>query len=60
MFFPETVKLVSSAYSLIENILEAWVKSFMYNKNNKGPRIDPCGTPDEIQSIREIPLCFLI
>ena len=49
MFFPETVKLVSSAYSLIENILEAWVKSFIYNKNNKGPRIDPCGTPDENQ-----------
>jgi len=20
-------------------------KSFIYNKNNKGPRIEPCGTP---------------
>lgn len=20
-------------------------KSFMYNKNNNGPKVDPCGTP---------------
>ena len=52
-FFPETVKEVSLAYSLIENILEAWVKSFVYNKNNKGPRIDPCGTPNKICKVSE-------
>ena len=25
----------------------------MYNKNNKGPRIDPCGAPDEICKVSE-------
>ena len=24
---------------------EAWCKSFTYNRNNKGPKIDPWGTP---------------
>jgi hypothetical protein len=39
-------KLVSSAYST--NLAFSAVtlgKSFMYNKKNKGPRIEPCGTP---------------
>ena len=37
-------KVVSSAYIIKLNILLAFGISFMYIINNKGPRIDPCGT----------------
>ena len=32
---------------MVENkeVSSAFYKSFMYIKNNKGPKIDPCGTP---------------
>ena len=26
----------------------------MYNKNNKGPNTEPCGTPQELTSVLEI------
>ena len=29
-------------------MLETWFKSLIYNKNSNGPRIEPCGTPQEI------------
>ena len=37
-------KLVSSANSLIEQPIFLII-SFIYIKNNKGPKIDHCGTP---------------
>ena len=45
-------KVVSSAYKIN---LKAWLTfmiSFIYIKNNRGPSIDPCGTPVVI-------FCFL-
>ena len=38
-------KVVSSAYIIKSNFLVDSQKSFIYMTNNKGPRIDPCGTP---------------
>ena len=35
---------VSSANKLIET-LEAFSRSFVYNRNNIGPKTEPCGTP---------------
>ena len=37
-------KFVSSANSLIEQPIFLTI-SFIYIKNNKGPKIEPCGTP---------------
>ena len=32
--------------NIIRNVIsETALKSFMYNKNNNGPQIDPCRTP---------------
>ena len=49
-------KVVSSAYIIKLNILLAFGKSFMYKIiiNNKGPRIDPCGTPMFIDKISDL------
>ena len=44
-FFPETYKTESSAYSIVLWSSVAEMQSFMYNKKNRGPKIDPCGTP---------------
>ena len=38
-------KVVSSAYIIKSNCLVDSEKSFIYMINNKGPIIDPCGTP---------------
>ena len=39
------MKLVSSAYNTNLTFSAATVgKSFMYNKKNRGPRIEPCDT----------------
>ena len=38
-------KEVSSAYIIKLNILLAFGKSCMYIINNKGPKINACGTP---------------
>ena len=40
--------VVSSAYRIGETEFEKLGKSFMYNKNKIGPRIEPCGTPTDI------------
>ena len=37
--------LVSSAKCNVDEFLIAWCISLMYNKNNRGPSTDPCGTP---------------
>ena len=55
---------VSSAKSLIKEYWQSLPMSFMKIKNNKGPRIEPWGTPQEIFRLLEIlPLasvhCFL-
>ena len=46
--FPEKNILVSSANNTNFTIFEDIFKSLIYNKNNKGPRIEPCRTPQEI------------
>ena len=47
-FFPDKNKFESSANST-ENILSDTVaRSFIYTKDNNGPRMDPCGTPQVI------------
>ena len=47
--FPHKNIFESSAKSK-ENILDTLPKSLMYNKNKSGPNIEPCGTPQIIQS----------
>ena len=37
--------LVLSAKSMKSKAFHASHESLMYNKNNNGPKIDPCGTP---------------
>ena len=49
----------------MEKKSEDWVKSFIYIKNNNGPKIDPWGTPEEIGMVPEMlpftkTLCFLL
>jgi len=39
---------VSSANNLIEALGTEFEISFTYNRNNKGPKTDPCGTPQDI------------
>ena len=41
-------KLESSANKWKSRRSEQRLKSFMYNKNNKGPKTDPWGTPQDI------------
>ena len=36
---------ISSANRINLRIAEELEVSFMYNKNNNGPNIEPCGTP---------------
>ena len=45
MLFPVKNKLLSSANKSKKADFAASGKSFMYIRNNNGPRIDPCGTP---------------
>ena len=40
--------LVSSAHNIRFNRLETLLMSLMYSKKNRGPRIEPRGTPQEI------------
>jgi len=46
-------KLVSSANNKNERRLELCEMSFTYIKNNKGPRADPCGTPQLTTNVSE-------
>ena len=51
--FPDTNIFESSAKSKENNFLDTLHKSSMYNKNNSGPKIEPCGTPQMILSLPE-------
>jgi len=44
-FFPLISMLVSSANIIHLRTFVVELKSFMYNRNKSGPRIEPCGTP---------------
>ena len=44
-FLPDKNILESSAKSKANTFLDALQRSLMYNKNKRGPRIEPCGTP---------------
>ena len=46
--------LVSSANVAIFEFLTAWVRWFLYKRNNKGPRIDPWGTPEVTGSALDV------
>ena len=39
--------LVSSAKSMVSES-QLWGRSFMYVRNNRGPNMEPWGTPDSI------------
>ena len=58
---PDINMFVSSANSTIFDSKTFNGKSFMYNKNNIGPRVEPCGTPCVISLVVEtyVP-CFLL
>ena len=40
--------LVSSAKIRNESLLDDFGRSFIYNKNSRGPRVEPWGTPQVI------------
>ncbi len=42
---PDAYTVESSAKSIALRLSNEFGKSFMYTRNNKGPRTDPCGTP---------------
>lgn len=63
--YPEAVKDVSSAYNLVEKKVEDFRRLLMKIINNKGPCIDPWGTPVEIKPVSEATpfactCCFLL
>ena len=42
-------------------ILEGFLMSFMYKRNENGPSIEPCGTPHVIISLFDnLPLTFTV
>ena len=44
LFAKVNKNVVSSAWEINLNNFVDSVKSFMYTMNNKGPKMDPCGT----------------
>ena len=44
---PSTKQLVSSANKIDVRRVDTLHKSLIYSKNSDGPRIEPCGTPQE-------------
>ena len=50
--FPDMVKLVSSANKLTLSLV-AEGRSFMYKRNSKDPKVEPCGTPHVTFSMLE-------
>ena len=51
--FPEQNIFMSSANKIVDNLVVALIRSFIYIKNSKGPRTDPWGTrPTSNQSLR--------
>ena len=49
--------VVSSANKIDTRLFETFGKSFTYKINNKGPGIDPWGTPHDTGSISELVSC---
>ena len=50
-FFP-VINMLESSANKSENITsDAFARSLMYNKNNNGPSMDPCGTPHVIRCL---------
>ena len=49
-FSAKLYNVVSSAYTIQLNFEHVLGKSFMYMLNNRGPKIEPCGTPIHIES----------
>ena len=47
-FSPDKNRFESSANSTENILLDTVARSFIYNKNNSGPKMDPCGTPQTI------------
>ena len=45
---------VSSANIAIWELFTKSSRSFTYKRNRAGPRIDPCGTPEDIGSVSEV------
>ena len=57
--------LVSSAKSMNLRVLDVFIISLIYTRNNKGPRIDPWGTPHTILEFWDLDdlnntYCFLL
>jgi hypothetical protein len=57
--------VASSAYNKKLNPSQAFGKSFIKIRNNNGPKIEPCGTPQLIFTIEELnelmdTYCFLL
>ena len=55
---------VSSANKKNVSFFETFARSFMYGKNKRGPRTEPCGTPQLISKVSEVlpqteTYCFL-
>ena len=48
IFESEINKFVSSAKIIGVSLLELLKRSFIYMRNNSGPRMEPCGTPQII------------
>ena len=44
-FFPDRNIFESSAKNRENITSETFARSFIYNRNSKGPKMDPCGTP---------------
>ena len=45
---------VSSANKKNVSFFETFARSFMYSKNKRGPRTEPCGTPHLISKVSEV------
>ena len=54
LFFAEKITIVSSAKDRLLLNFKQFGKSLTYMINNRGPRIEPGGTEDEIVLILEI------
>ena len=48
---PDINRLVSSADNTDQKAFDTTATSLTYNKNNSGPSIDPCGTPQVVYSL---------
>ena len=57
MLCPSNDIVVSSAHKMDTNLFETFDKSLTYKVNNKGPIIDPGGTPYDTVTISEVLPC---